>query len=342
MNLLQLFFIISGVVIFILALDIARRQKFNALHFVIFLWIWCGLLVFTFFPWVLDAIWSILGLQRGADALVYGSIIFLLYFALLLLRKVEENREDLTKLVREIALINSKKTIITGKEIILVRVFNEGSVLKTTIQNILDAGYKNILVVNDGSKDNSAKILDTFWKKIHVISHYKNRWAGAALETGFEYLRRYSDIEYIITFDADGQHDIKDAKKFIKKADKHTNLWAIFGSRFLKNTKSNVPVFRKIILFLGRIFTLIVSGASLTDSHNGYRLFRISTIEKVYLNLDGMAYASQLIEEINKNKIPFSEVPVTVSYTDYSLSKWQKSSNAINIALKFIWSKFFR
>ena len=80
MNLLQLFFIISGVIIFILALDIARRQKFNALHFLVFLWVGGGLLVFTFFPQVLDAIWKIVGLQRGADALVYGAIIFLLYF----------------------------------------------------------------------------------------------------------------------------------------------------------------------------------------------------------------------------------------------------------------------
>ena len=89
----------------------------------------------------------------------------------------------------------------------------------------------------------------------------------------------------------------------------------------MEKTNSNVPFVRKIILLLGRIFTFVVSGASLTDSHNGYRLFRMSTIEVVRLNLDGMAYASQLIEEIHKRKIKFSEVPVDVLYTDYSLSK---------------------
>jgi signal transduction histidine kinase len=56
MNLLEVFFIISGVIIFILALDVARRQKFQALHFFIFISIGAGLLVFTFFPTVLNGV----------------------------------------------------------------------------------------------------------------------------------------------------------------------------------------------------------------------------------------------------------------------------------------------
>ena len=50
MNLLQIFFIISGIIIFLAALDIARRERFNALHFLVFLGVGSGLLVFTFFP----------------------------------------------------------------------------------------------------------------------------------------------------------------------------------------------------------------------------------------------------------------------------------------------------
>lgn len=58
-------------------------------------------------PNTLDVIGKIFGLQRGADALVYGSIIFLFYFTLLLLRKVEGNREELTRIIREVSLQNS-------------------------------------------------------------------------------------------------------------------------------------------------------------------------------------------------------------------------------------------
>ena len=108
MNLLQAFFILSGVIIFILAFDIAKRQKFNALHFVVFIWMWLWLLVFTFFPSVLHAIWDIFWLPRWADIVVYSSIIFLVYFVLLLLSKIEQNNDDITKLVKEISILEDK------------------------------------------------------------------------------------------------------------------------------------------------------------------------------------------------------------------------------------------
>lgn len=56
MNLLQIFFVISGVIILLVALDIARRERFNALHFLVFLAVGIGLLLFTFFPETLDLI----------------------------------------------------------------------------------------------------------------------------------------------------------------------------------------------------------------------------------------------------------------------------------------------
>jgi Uncharacterized conserved protein (DUF2304) len=64
MNLLQIFFIISGLIIFLVALDIARRERFNALHFLVFLGVGSGLLVFTFFPDSLALLGQVFGLQR--------------------------------------------------------------------------------------------------------------------------------------------------------------------------------------------------------------------------------------------------------------------------------------
>lgn len=108
MNLLQAFFIVSGFIIFIIAFDIAKRQKFNALHFLVFICIGIGLFVFTIFPNILNKMGQIFGLQRGADMLVYVSIVFLFYFVLLLLNKSEKNREDVTRLVREISVLEDK------------------------------------------------------------------------------------------------------------------------------------------------------------------------------------------------------------------------------------------
>ncbi len=56
MSLLDIFFVVSGIIIFLLGVDIARREKFNALHFIVFLAIGIGLMVFTFFPTALDVL----------------------------------------------------------------------------------------------------------------------------------------------------------------------------------------------------------------------------------------------------------------------------------------------
>ncbi|MDR1945299.1 MAG: hypothetical protein LBQ59_04475 [Candidatus Peribacteria bacterium] len=62
-------------------------------------------------------------------------------------------------------------------------------------------------------------------------------------------MRRYGKCKYVITFDSDGQHDIKEAKNFIDKLDKNKNIEIVFGSRFVNGAKTNIPFSRKIILF---------------------------------------------------------------------------------------------
>ncbi len=342
MTLLQIFLIISAIIILILAVDVAKKQKFNALHFLVFLGMWAWLLIFAFFPSALNSFGQFFWLQRGADLLVYSSIVFLVYFVLLLLNKHVENKESLTEFIRELAIESSSKKDINWKEVFVIRVYNEEKVVWNVIQEILDKKYKNILVINDGSQDNSRRILEKFWDKIILLNHLKNRGWWAALKTGLEYLKRYWKTEYIITYDADGQHKIKDLKVFFQAFKKNKKLDIVLGSRFIKITKSNVPFMRKIVLFWWKIFTYFLSNIYLTDSHNWYRVFKTNILEKIDISMDGMEYASELIESIYKQNLNFKEVPVDILYTNYTLSKWQKNGNALSIAGRFIWSKFFR
>lgn len=97
---------------------------------------------------------------------------------------------------------------------------------------------------------------------------------------------------------------------------------------------------RKCILFGGRIFTWIVSGVWLSDAHNGFRAFRLDTLGTLYITLDGMEYASELVELLVKNNIAIHEVPVHIHYDAETLAKGQKSGNAINIAVKMVLKKF--
>ena len=234
---------------------------------------------------------------------------------------------------------------INKSEIIfLIRSYNEIKRLPNVIEEILTAGYKNIMVVDDGSTDGTGTVLQQYSNLLYV-THPFNRGGWAAQETWFEYLRRYwkkSGYKYVVTFDADGQHDIADIKHFIKAYEKYPKTDIVFGSRFIVKTDTNVPLFRKIILKWWILFTYILSHIYLTDSHNGYRMIRISVLKHIQLTMNGMEYASEMIEQISKNKLQFREVPVNIRYDDYSLMKGQKSSNAFRIAFKMIFSKFFK
>lgn len=103
--------------------------------------------------------------------------------------------------------------------------------------------------------------------------------------------------------------------------EKDPTLDVVMGSRFIVKTNTNVPFMRRIILWGGRIFTSIVSGVHLTDAHNGYRMMRIKTLEKIHITMDGMEYASELIDQIGQYKFHFQEVPVNIHYDEYTLAK---------------------
>ena len=264
-----------------------------------------------------------------------------MYFVLLLLRKIEHNRSDLTKLIREIAIQNSSKKKLWKKEVFVIPNYNEWEVLKEILEEVLQFWITDIIVINDGSSDNSFNVLERFWDRIIVLHHYKNRGQWAALETGFEYVRRYwGDVGNVVTFDSDGQHNIEDIKTFRKYAREDIDI--LLWSRFLKKSSSNIPFLRKILLKCAIIFTFFLSKIHLSDTHNGYRYIQKRALKDISITIDGMWHASEIIDTIASKNLKYKEVPVHIQYTDYSLSKWQKWSNFLNVLRNILWSKFFK
>jgi hypothetical protein len=125
------------------------------------------------------------------------------------------------------------------------------------------------------------------------------------------------------------------------KVARQKGVEAVLGSRFLKKD-SNTPLSRKLILKAGILFVWVLYGIKLTDSHNGFRVFTSYAAQKIAITSDRMEHASQIVEEIHKKKIPFKEVPVKITYTDYSKAKGQSSLNSINIALKMLFRKIIK
>lgn len=201
------------------------------------------------------------------------------------------------------------------KLFIVIAAYNEGKSISKVVSGLKNAGYSNIVVVDDGSNDNTFNVIKTL--KIHALKHIVNRGQGASLKTGIDYaLKNGADI--IITFDADGQHKVEDIPAMIKPIiDKQCD--ATIGSRFLKKTK--MPLFRRITLKIGVIILWIFYGVKMTDAHNGFRAFSKEAARKIDITSDRMEHASQIIEEIHKKKIKYKEVPVTIKYTDYSMEK---------------------
>jgi glycosyltransferase involved in cell wall biosynthesis len=138
----------------------------------------------------------------------------------------------------------------------------------------------------------------------------------------------------IVTFDADGQLDPREIAAVIAPL-RAGQADVVLGSRFLKSSDS-VPVFRKIILKLATVATRYYTRLRVTDTHNGFRALTAAAAQKLQIRHDGMAHASEILEQIAQHKLRYLEVPVSVSYTDYSLQKGQRLSGSV----KIVWDLF--
>lgn len=216
---------------------------------------------------------------------------------------------------------------------IVVPAFNEAGAIRETVLGLLELEH-TVVVVDDGSEDGTVDMLRGL--PVHVLRHVINRGQGAALQTGITFaLRRGADI--IVTFDSDGQHDPADIDHLIAPVAMGACDVAL-GSRFLGRTV-NIPGGRRLLLKLGVLFTRVVSRIRVTDVHNGLRAFSRQAASELTIAVDRMAHASEILDQVTTRGWRYQEVPVTVRYSDYSLAKGQRSSNAIRIALQMIAGK---
>ena len=218
---------------------------------------------------------------------------------------------------------------------ITIPAYNEASSIKAVIEDLRSNGYSNILVVDDGSRDETSKIASEAGAT--VLRHLINRGQGAALRTGISFLAEQYQPKVIVTFDADGQHMASDIQRLIIPILEQTHD-VVLGSRFLGKGVA-IPSMRKFMLRCGVIFTNLISRIQLTDTHNGLRALGKNAYTRIEIQHRGMEHASEIIDEISRHKLRYTECPVNIVYSDYSLQKGQKTSNFIRIAIKIILQK---
>jgi len=207
----------------------------------------------------------------------------------------------------------------------VIPAFNENDVIRDVVIGLRRL-YQNIIVVDDRSSDDTGAT--AFRAGATVLRHPINLGQGAALQTGIRYALGHG-ADYIVTFDADGQHRADDIRVLIE-TQVRTGADVVLGSRFLGRA-NDIPRLRRMVLRLAVVFTRLASGMKLTDAHNGLRLLTRGAAERLWIRQNRMAHASEIIDQISALRLTVAEAPVTIVYTDYSLRKGQRLSNAVNI-----------
>lgn len=205
----------------------------------------------------------------------------------------------------------------------VIAAFNEGSMIMDVVRRV--TARAQVVVVDDGSSDDTGDL--ALQAGAHVATHMINRGQGAALQTGIDYALAQG-ADYIVTFDADGQHDADEAMAMVEAC--RQGVEVVLGSRFLGRTV-NMPTSRRLTLKAAVVFTRLTTGLKLTDAHNGLRVLSRRAAERIRIHQDRMAHASEILSLIGRHKITYREFPVTITYSEYSLAKGQKISNSVRI-----------
>ena len=217
---------------------------------------------------------------------------------------------------------------------IVLPAYNEETVIKDVIREIQAAGYRNIIVVDDGSHDQTfekAKEMDVI-----ALRHPINRGKGAATKTGIE-AAKLLGAGIIVTMDSDGQHNPADIARLIEPIQKN-HCDVVLGTR-LKNPKG-MPWYKIIANHIGNAITWYFYGLYVSDSQSGFRAYSRHASELINTKTDRYEYDSEVIREIYLYKLKYREVPIEVRYTEYSMGKIQKQGfiNGLKTFYKIIFN----
>lgn len=220
---------------------------------------------------------------------------------------------------------------------LVVPAFNEEKTVSEIIEGIAEKGY-NVILVNDGSKDKTLDLAIESKKKypnqIFVVSHVINRGLGAALKTGMV-AALDKNAKYIITFDADGQHEIEDIPKVCKPL-QSGEADVVIGARPFED----MPISKSFANIIMNALTFIFYGRKVKDSQSGLRAFTAQAADKINIVSRGYGVSSEFIKEISDKNLRLSEVTITTIYTPETQNKGTDAIVGLRILTKMVLDLF--
>ena len=221
------------------------------------------------------------------------------------------------------------------KSIALIPAYNE----QAAIVDIINRSFKyvdDVLVIDDGSQDNTSKLVEK--TDAMLIRHSTNYGKGVALRDGFNQVK---DYDIVVTIDGDGQHNPDEIPLLIKPIiEDGADL--VNGSRYLNGFDDNTPAYRRIGQQVLDIATNITAGTSLTDSQSGFRAFSSRAVKCFKFRDTGFGIESEMIADASENNLKIVEVGITVRYDVENSSTKGPVTHGVGVLLKIIKDKAIR
>jgi glycosyltransferase involved in cell wall biosynthesis len=200
------------------------------------------------------------------------------------------------------------------KTIIVIPAYNAEKTIESVFRRIPKNSYDEIIVVNDGSKDKTSKIVKKY--NVKLIEHKKNRGYGGAQKTGFkEAIKDGADIVALVH--ADGQYAPEELPN-IKKPIENGDADVVLGSRALhgKMLEGGMPLTRYIGNRLLTFLENLVLNMDISEYHTGYRVYSRKALEGVRfdLNSDKYEFDSEILIQCKLKKLKIKEVPTPTHY----------------------------
>ena len=187
--------------------------------------------------------------------------------------------------------------------------YNEEKNIASIIVKLKKIAQK-IIVCNDGSTDLTGEKAQKLGAV--VINHPKNLGYGSGIRSIFQKAKEI-DSDILVTFDADGQHQVEDIKKVIEPILKN-EVDVVIGSRFLENKNVSTPEYRKIGIKLITKVTNSTLKEKITDSQSGFRAYNKDVITKLDPGDVGMGISTEILIKASSHGFKIAEVPINILY----------------------------
>lgn len=194
------------------------------------------------------------------------------------------------------------------KVCVIIPTYNNAATLAGVIRDV--AGFiSDIIVVNDGSTDNTVDIVKNF-PSVQFISYIKNVGKGWALRKAFKYAVE-NDYDYAITIDSDGQHFAKDLPLFLEKVKEYPNA-IIIGARNMN--QASVPGGSSFGNKFSNFWFKAETGKSSPDTQSGYRLYPLQALKGMRFITRKYEFEIEVLVRAAWKGVDVVSVPVTVYY----------------------------